>query len=381
MTLDDLKKIDSRYAKNIKIFNLIDSKFLTQKLVVVRKSYYQKAYKSSKSLVSVEDYRNRRIVNRDPQISKLIEEFLSIIKTKVSKEQYKNIEDKVERINIVYDDNINGYGLSILENWTIKVKTNVDKHTLFHELLHQVTSIEEKKGAGRKIFIGLETQDIPFGALEPVRVGVALNEGLTELLVDNYFKTFHKESYAYEENICKILELILGENFLSQCYFGNDMQTLQSRCLSLLKSEDPYMFMNFVRSLDFINFNMKVDTNKYGEKIIKNKKFVLEETSKEIGIFLSRMFISSLLEDSMLLKSRGIPNDEIKRIQQEKIENFTKLMQTKHAGLSLDISGTKPTDGSITIDEVLMKEAKIQELTNKLSKQEAQYKEEISNCI
>lgn len=334
MTIEKLQNLSKRYASNIELFKILDSKMLTQNLVLVKKSFYKKPYIKSRELVTFEDYQKRRVVPKSRELQSLIDEFLSVMKTKVNSSTYSQIEDKIERINIEYVDKLDAYGSSNSEEWTIRLPKNFDKHTLFHELLHQVSSIVEKKGMGKRVFVGLETQDIPYGTITPTRMGLALNEGLTEHLVEKYFNIPHEGSYAFEKNICKILELIVGEEKLKECYLNNDMVSLQNRCLTLIQNDNPDIFMNFIRSMDFIYYNQK--SNKNG----KYKKYVLDETCKEIGVFLSRMFINSLLEESNKLRSMGKTDQEIYKFQQEKIQKFTMLMQNKKCGLSLDISGT-----------------------------------------
>lgn len=347
MTVEQLERISKLYSKNIPVFGILDSRKLTKDLVLCRKCNYTKIHSKSQALVTEEDKAKHKVQTRRKEVECYVNEFLRVLRDRVKPELFDEIAKKVERVAVKYGQGEftsaelaqwNKFsktvkGISDPINWTTLINENTDKHTIYHELMHQITTTVEKQGYGKKIYCGFEYQDVKFGATEPTIVGRALNEGMTELMVQDYFGTEH--TYAFEKNICRILGLIVGEENLKEFYLTNDMEGLSKSCLHHLKSEDPQMFMNFVRAVDFIYNNQKAST-----LLKSNKRYVLDETCKEIGVFLSRMFINSLLEETKKLRDEGYTQESIYTMQQQRISKFTKMMQTKHAGLSLDISGT-----------------------------------------
>lgn len=145
------------------------------------------------------------------------------------------------------------------------------EETLYHELLHAASS-RKKDGI---YFIGF-MQD-------PPTIGVAINEGYTELLNQRYFQKDKEDKYVmyhYEVAVVEILELIIGKEKMTSLYFNNDLKGLVEE---LSKYQDIDKIKEFISNLDTINNIMMT-------KLLSSKQKLLLTLENSITIFLEETF-------------------------------------------------------------------------------------------
>ena len=161
------------------------------------------------------------------------------------------------------------------ETNTLYLKEGLDEDalntTIFHEFLHFLS----KSG-----FVSTSFNKNGY-------IGDALNEGMTQLLVNEHFKN-QLFVYSNEVSITKALVEILGSDFMRECYFSHDLDSLidelskyvsHEDVISLLKNMDNAKIAYNDEDRDnYDSFNRKcwdiignIYMNKFGKDIEKDR--------------------------------------------------------------------------------------------------------------
>lgn len=121
-----------------------------------------------------------------------------------------------------------------------------EKNVLFHELFHVCSTIKYDNFILTGFFQGSNDSD--------ETIGMALNEGYTQVLLERYFID-EEESYEYETFVASIIEKIVGQKETEKAYFSADLYNLVKM---VEKYESNHSFVSFLEVFDEISFNLKV---------------------------------------------------------------------------------------------------------------------------
>ena len=182
------------------------------------------------------------------------------------------------------------------ETNTLYLKEGLDEDvlntTIFHEFLHFLS----KSG-----FVSTSFNKNGY-------IGDALNEGMTQLLVNEYFKN-QLFVYSNEVSITKALVEMVGSDFMRECYFSHDLDSLidelskyvsHEDVISLLKNMDNAKIAYNDEDRDnYASFNRKcwdiignIYMNKFGNDIEKDRLMMAykEGTSFDSVVFVSKKY-------------------------------------------------------------------------------------------
>lgn len=223
-------------------------------------------------------------------------------------------------------------GISYTQSGTIMLAKRFDKHSLFHELMHQVTSKRNENGqeiCGFSI-TNLSVNGSGYSIQE--EIGNALNEGMTEKMTSEVFGV---QPSAYREFIlpCNILELCVGKEFLKESFFNCDLMGIYRQIYGEVDTQSFNDFLGFLRSLEFI-----YDNYTYAEeKLTAEKIAVVSVVFKEVGYYLTKIFAMSLTKEINEAKQdnlKGIQLLKFERQIKSKIKKFYELMKQNFNGYS-----------------------------------------------
>ena len=151
---------------------------------------------------------------------------------------------------------------------------------LFHELFHMATTVRK----GDILYCGLSQQKEKYG------FGLGLNEGVTQMLTEEYFKDFKRyspyESYPYEKLVARSVCKLIGRDFLEDKYFKNDLGSVVNE---LAKYSSYEKAKQFVVDMDFLLI--------YGynfDKTLINRKAKIREKLDAINEFLINCYKTKL---------------------------------------------------------------------------------------
>lgn len=182
------------------------------------------------------------------------------------------------------------------ETNTLYLKEGLDEDvlntTIFHEFLHFLS----KSG-----FVSTSFNKNGY-------IGDALNEGMTQLLVNEYFKN-QLFVYSNEVSITKALVEMVGSDFMRECYFSHDLDSLidelskyvsHEDVISLLKNMDNAKIAYNDEDIDnYDSFNRKcwdiignIYMNKFGKDIEKDRLMMAykEGTSFDSVVSVSKKY-------------------------------------------------------------------------------------------
>lgn len=182
------------------------------------------------------------------------------------------------------------------ETNTLYLKEGLDKDvlntTIFHEFLHFLS----KSG-----FVSTSFNKNGY-------IGDALNEGMTQLLVNEYFQN-QLFVYSNEVSITKAIVEIVGSDFMRECYFSHDLDSLidelskyvsHEDVISLLKNMDNAKIAYNDEDRDnYDSFNRKcwdiignIYMNKFGKDIEKDRLLMAykEGTSFDSVVSVSKKY-------------------------------------------------------------------------------------------
>ena len=182
------------------------------------------------------------------------------------------------------------------ETNTLYLKEGLDEDvlntTIFHEFLHFLS----KSG-----FVSTSFNKNGY-------IGDALNEGMTQLLVNEHFKN-QLFVYSNEVSITKALVEMVGSDFMRECYFSHDLDSLidelskyvsHEDVISLLKNMDnAKIAYNDEDRNNYASFNRKcwdiignIYMNKFGKDIEKDRLMMAykEGTSFDSVVSVSKKY-------------------------------------------------------------------------------------------
>ena len=230
------------YSEFMEILYFVSEKFRTtdDKYVLTK----EKPFKENRQIIITPEIilktNEVKLPNTKPFFREIIKDFFEIVSSNVSKDNLKKLIEKMQICyyfknygvacynplgnSIVIDShveyNINQRILKYGSKENISSYKDNIKRILTHELLHLSSTIYDKEIV--VCYSGFSQQSDTYGQ----RIGVSLNEGYTELLVEKY--DFAQENsivcYQYEKNISYFIEHILGEELMQSFYFKADLQ-------------------------------------------------------------------------------------------------------------------------------------------------------------
>lgn len=118
------------------------------------------------------------------------------------------------------------------------------KNVIFHELLHTITTFYEKR---RLLSVGFCQKK-----KNNKKIGTGLNEGYTEVITNRLVGNTSDSSYKVEQRISLLLERIMGENLMINCYFNSDLYGLVEK---MKQYKDEKEIIRFLQLLDFYTEN------------------------------------------------------------------------------------------------------------------------------
>lgn len=201
---------------------------------------------------------------------------------------YRNLEtvkliDKEIKRDPLRSYDIGGYYSAVRNLIRINPSSPNFKNNLFHELMHLSSSYvyNDRFCCGFK----------QFNMKEEESFGEGLNEGYTELLCNRYFGINLEDTwYAFEVNIARLLEKIVGKKLMEKSYFRADIKAV----IDKLKEYAPLdEIMNFICKLDYILAYARNDEKHIG---IEKKNVI---AVREVSLFLLKIYGVKLLKDDI----------------------------------------------------------------------------------
>lgn len=148
----------------------------------------------------------------DSEIGEIINYFSNVLKKNFSNQELKIFYENLESLGIpVITKQMEKYfkkmkfggGYNHKDNEIYLIKTK--KELIFHELFHVATNY---CGEDKNKHIGLSIDNI----------GLGINEGYTDFMVQKYFNSNYKTNYQYYTDIVKIFEQFIGREKMEHFY-------------------------------------------------------------------------------------------------------------------------------------------------------------------
>ena len=224
----------------------------------------------------------------------ILESNLSHCNLSLFYQNLKNLSIKERNKNILDYLNILIAGVSAAAEYDPKtnkmyiVEKDEDKikNLIAHELLH-MSSSKEDESVSCCGFHQINKQS-------KVNIGIALNEGYTEHLNQQYFfPDYFEDSYLHEQSIAYEIEKIVGKKKMEQLYFSADLYGLIQELTKYASLEEVIMFLR-----DFDKLHVKAVP-------IEEK----EEAFKDLRKRIAQIY---LRKQKTLLEQGKISEDEYK---------------------------------------------------------------------
>lgn len=180
--------------------------------------------------------------------------------------------------NLIFRTNVEG-SYDIEKN-QIQVDRNGYIRAIFHELFHMASSIY-KDGI---YYSGFNQESSKPGTVD---LGLALNEGYTQLLTERYFGYIDevRGGYEFEVHIADKLEKIVGQEKMESLYLNADLLGLMNE---LKKYASEAEIMKFVFETDFLKEHL------YSKKSLPVIKEMITSSLKNANEFLFRAYTVKL---------------------------------------------------------------------------------------
>lgn len=321
-----MKKIESLLKINKSVMHKNDNKYK-----LYQDNLYNKEIIERPKFKFNIDY-DINFLDFDPYIEDGIIHFLYMITKNISKDNLGllynnlnsiNITNKFDKHNFLYNISkiyfnhsfISGYYL--LKKNTIYIISkyefllykkiidcNISKcsykdflsNVLYHEMLHACSTFTTNDNT----FSGF-VQNNKNGSNY---IGDGINEGYTELILNKLFDNTigYVSSYNYEKVIAKAIEIIIGSDAMSKCFFDADLHGLVCELAKYSSYDDG---KEFIINLDRIHYLKKENNSlEIRDKII--------ELSDRINIFIVNSYISKLVYDNDKVELSDIDIEDIK---------------------------------------------------------------------
>lgn len=294
MEIDFLKSlIESFSLKTFILYYALCNLFYLSAYKVISNNYTIKKNFSLKGAINiaippdVEVENEELLINSDAfeKFKGLVDEFTGVILKKVSKEDLAIMKHnfstlKIKKANLcgnkfVFRRNVKG--VYYVEDNEISLRDKIDNVVLFHELMHSITSYNADENY---LYSGFSQRNIK----TKETIGVALNEGYTQYLVEKFFDIELEKNrgiYSFEKNIAELLEILIGTDMQSYYFQANLHGLVESLERYISKKE----IEEFIQAFDFFSKNHHKNLIN-----IKSKK-LLEYALNIINSFLLKTFM------------------------------------------------------------------------------------------
>lgn len=211
----------------------------------------------------------------DATIDSYIDNFVKVIEDKVSKENLINLYNNISWMKIYVLDKINDewsistttLGIYHDETNELKLTSGTTPNVVYHELFH----LSSNNPNLDEYAIGFR-----YGTHE-WNIGIGLNEGYTELLVERYFGLEHSHIYNFEKNVVRRLDYIIGKEKMESFYFNYNLFGLINELKQFYTLEE---IEKFIINVDFLSVYSE---NRF---LGKNEIYIMTTKLKEIIGFL-----------------------------------------------------------------------------------------------
>lgn len=277
----------------------------------ISKKYKLKKIKEYLSVVGLENIKSISIKQKnkdldsvnysgDDIIDDYIDNFIEVIQDKISKENLINLYNNISWMKIYVLDRINDgcsintttLGIYNDETNELKLTSETTPNVVYHELFH----LSSNNPNLDEYAIGFR-----YGTRE-WNIGIGLNEGYTELLVERYFELENSDIYNFEKNVARRLDNIIDKEKMESFYFNYNLFGLINELKRFYTLEE---IEKFIIGVDFISVYSE---NRF---LGKNEKLVMIYKLKEIIGFLLKGYCIKLSK-----------TNHDKTIKKEMIEEF-----------------------------------------------------------
>ena len=209
------------------------------------------------------------------EIKEVVEEFVKIIEQNFSENVLTNFYNNINRVKINKNKLIKFSGLGgfyICATNEIKY-SNVG--SLYHELFHMASAVYD----GNSAIEHTGFQQYYKHEKEELDIGMAINEGYTELLAKRYFnhKDYKSIGYIEEYDIAEKLEVVVGRKLMENYYLKADLQGLINELSAYVSTDEVFEFLTYT---DFITKHIDdiaiIKTSKIFECITKSYNFIIK---------------------------------------------------------------------------------------------------------
>ena len=223
--------------------------------------------------------------------------FCKLITERYPAEYIINFYNNINSLIVLKDKKIASRGMDgVYLPISNRIKLNDDSE-IYHELFHMASTMLSTDGQEDVIFCGFRQQTIN---TENVDIGVALNEGYTELMTHRYFGQNHLALACYknEINVARIIEKVIETPNMEKLYLSANLPGLISLLEKYLTKDE---IIDFITRLDIIS--------KYSDNSYVDKNKIIEENVYIVWNFLLKIYTIKLKED--LAKKRISEEDFI----------------------------------------------------------------------
>lgn len=235
----------------------------------------------------------------DKETIDIINEAVELLSHELSKETMEIIKRNLTSINKIKNKtspkNKHDYGFYQTNSHSINIYLTQDdprikRQILSHELMHAAASYSYKNIMQNGFMQSIDSIET---------IGLALNEGYTDLLSQRYFCQnidIFTTPYEYQKTVSAITELIIGKQKMQELYFQGNLKELIEE---LSKYQEKNKVKQFILDLDTI-LNIQNSHNKYIK--IPNEKIILTQLYNRVNIFLYNAFSQKTKKEAQYLE-------------------------------------------------------------------------------
>lgn len=196
---------------------------------------------------------------------------------------------------------------------TILIRDEDDVNAIFHELFHMSSAVRSEKvnyGFSFHSNTSMEYQYNCESRVAPLIFGDGFNEGYTETLTEDLLG--QGDAYYNHRIFARLIRLIVGEEFMTQCYLNADLYSLAHELLKYGNEDDVNNLINYT---DITLKKLPIEYDDFYEKNVIN---YTRNMFKEIINILFKMLNNKIASLSSHEKRKYY--EEFKRICSTKIE-------------------------------------------------------------
>lgn len=194
--------------------------------------------------------------------------------------------------------------------------TILDSSSIYHELFHMASRSYNKKDGS--LYVGFRQRNIKLSKIFYNEIGRGLNEGYTELLAHRYFDNKAYSSYDFETDIARKLEMIIGQDKMTELYLRGDLAGLIAELKIYMPEND---IIKFITRLDLITG--------YDSKL---RKIIVRESIFDLYEFLLKTYALKLKKqyEDELINLNGFET-----LSNEYLESFKNRVYLASKGFEL----------------------------------------------